>query len=112
MSAVLERAVLEPARRSSVDLAQLRVELVAKRDSGVWNAYIERHHYLGHQPLPGAQVRYFVRAADDIVAVLGFGASAWKTQPRECGHRLEHRAAPQKSAPHRQQRALPHPAVD
>jgi hypothetical protein len=41
MSAALERAVLEPARRSSVDLAQLRVELVSKRDSGLWNAYIE-----------------------------------------------------------------------
>src|SRR5260370_10085220 len=83
MSAALERAVLEPARRSSVDLAQLRVELVKKRDSALWNAYIERHHYLGHQPLPGAQLRYFVRAADEIVAVLGFGASAWKTQPRD-----------------------------
>jgi hypothetical protein len=83
MSTALERAVLEPARRSSVDLAQLRVELVSKRDSGLWNAYIERHHYLGHQPLPGAQLRYFVRAAGEIVAVLGFGASAWKTQPRD-----------------------------
>jgi hypothetical protein len=83
MSAALERAVLEPARLSSVDLAQLRVELVKKRDSGLWNAYIERHHYLGHQPLPGAQLRYFVRAAGEIVAVLGFGASAWKTQPRD-----------------------------
>src|SRR5665213_107426 len=28
----------------------------------LWNAYIERHHYLRHQPMPGAQLRYFVRA--------------------------------------------------
>jgi len=83
MSAALERAVLAPAHLFPVDLAQLRVELVTKRDSGLWNAYIERHHYLGHQPLPGAQLRYFVRAAGEIVAVLGFGASAWKTQPRD-----------------------------
>ncbi|MGH8208736.1 MAG: Druantia anti-phage system protein DruA, partial [Steroidobacteraceae bacterium] len=49
----------------------------------LWNAYIERHHYLGHQLLPGAQLRYFVRAAGEIVALLGFGASAWKTKPRD-----------------------------
>jgi Domain of unknown function (DUF4338) len=83
MSAERERAVLEPAHVSPVDLAQLHVELVKKADSGLWNAYIERHHYLGHQALPGAQLRYFVRAAGDIVAVLGFGASAWKTAPRD-----------------------------
>ena len=35
------------------------------------------------QLLPGAQLRYFVRSAGHIVAVLGFGASAWKTKPRD-----------------------------
>ena len=54
-----------------------------KGDSLLWNAYIQRHHYLGHQPLPGAQLRYFVRSAGHIVALLGFGASAWKTRPRD-----------------------------
>jgi hypothetical protein len=37
--------------------------------------------YLGHQPMPGAQLRYSVRAAGHIVAVLGFGLSAWKVKP-------------------------------
>jgi hypothetical protein len=49
----------------------------------LWNGYIERHHYLGHQLMPGAQLRYFVRAAGHIVAALGFGASAWKVKPRD-----------------------------
>jgi hypothetical protein len=80
----IERAVLEPAIAPHVDLFRLSVELVVKkRDSLLWNAYIERHHYLGHQLLPGAQLRYFVRAAGEIVAVLGFGASAWKIKPRD-----------------------------
>lgn len=80
----IERAVLEPASVPPVDLARLSVDLVIKKpDSLLWNAFIERHHYLGHQLLPGAQLRYFVRAAGDIVAVLGFGASAWKTHPRD-----------------------------
>jgi hypothetical protein len=80
----IESAVLAPSSAPSVDLARLRVELVVtKPDSLLWNAYIERHHYLGHQLLPGAQRRYFIRAEGEIVALLGFGASAWKTKPRD-----------------------------
>lgn len=80
----IERAVLEPTIAPSVDLARITVDLVGtKRDSLLWNAYIQRHHYLGHQLMPGAQLRYFVRAAGEIVALLSFGASAWKTRPRD-----------------------------
>ena len=32
-------------------------------DSRLWNEYIHRYHYLGHKPLPGAQLRYFVTMA-------------------------------------------------
>jgi len=80
----IEQAVLEPISVPAIDLATLSIELVlAKPDSLLWNAYIERHHYLGHQLMPGAQLRYFVRAAGHIVAALGFGASAWKVKPRD-----------------------------
>jgi hypothetical protein len=80
----IERAVLEPALVPAVDLDRLSVELVVKKpDSWLWNAYIQRHHYLGHQPLPGAQLRYIVRTDAQIVALLGFGASAWKIKPRD-----------------------------
>jgi hypothetical protein len=80
----IEQAVLEPANVPGITLATLSVDLVlTKADSLLWNAYIERHHYLGHQPMPGAQLRYFVRAAGLIVAALSFGASAWKVKPRD-----------------------------
>ena len=49
----------------------------------LWNAYIQRYHYLGHQLLPGAQLRYFVRASGKVIALLGFGASAWKVKARD-----------------------------
>jgi hypothetical protein len=80
----LEQAVLEPVIIPSIDLATLTVDPVLTRaDSRLWNTYIEHHHYLGHQLMPGAQMRYFVRAAGHIIAALGFGASAWKVKPRD-----------------------------
>ena len=66
------------------DLRDLRLEIVAgKRDSLLWNEYVDRYHSLGYQPLPGAQMRYFARAEGCILALLGFGAAAWKTAPRD-----------------------------
>lgn len=65
-------------------LRPLKLQLVrGKADSRLWNEYIERYHYLGHKPLPGAQLRYFVHAAEQLVALLGFGAAAWQTAPRD-----------------------------
>ena len=80
----IEQAVLEPMVMPAVDLDRLAVEVVTKRgDSLLWNAYIQRHHYLGHQLIPGAQLRYFVRAAGEVIALLSFGASAWKIKARD-----------------------------
>lgn len=65
-------------------LLDLQMELVADhKESHLWNEYIDRYHYLGYQPLPGAQLRYFVRSEERILALLGFGAAAWKTAPRD-----------------------------
>ncbi len=59
------------------------VPIRSRRDSSLWNELIERYHYLGYDPLPGAQMRYFVVAHGQILAALGFGASAWKVAPRD-----------------------------
>jgi hypothetical protein len=57
---------------------------VVHRDhSRLWNEYIQRYHYLGYKPLPGAQLRYFVTIDHQIVAALGFGAAAWQIAPRD-----------------------------
>ena len=62
---------------------KLALELVDKKTSALWNAYIDRYHYLGYTPLPGAQLRYFVKAGDEILGLLGFSAAAWKCAPRD-----------------------------
>jgi Druantia protein DruA len=66
------------------ELPELQIELVRGRASSrLWNEYIQRYHYLGHSPLPGAQLRYFVSLPAQPLALLGFGAAAWKTAPRD-----------------------------
>ena len=51
--------------------------------SRLWNEYIARYHYLGYTPMSGSQMRYNVFAGDQLVALLSFGASAWKLAGRE-----------------------------
>ncbi|MDP2811233.1 MAG: DUF4338 domain-containing protein [Rhodocyclaceae bacterium] len=73
-----------PVEQAAHRLRPLQLERVqTKPDSRRWNEYIERYHYLGHKPLPGAQLRYFVHAAGQPLALLGFGAAAWQTAPRD-----------------------------
>jgi hypothetical protein len=58
-------------------------EVTAGRDSSLWNELIERYHYLGYNPLPGAQMRFLVFGRSHLLAALGFGASAWKVAVRD-----------------------------
>lgn len=57
--------------------------LAGKTDSRLWNEYIARYHYLGYTPMAGSQLRYNVFAGEQLVALLSFGASAWKLAARE-----------------------------
>ena len=67
-----------------VDDYRFDIEIVESAEqSRLWNEYIARYHYLGYTPLPGAQIRYLVRTDHKILAVLGFGAAAWKMAPRD-----------------------------
>ena len=47
------------------------------------NELIERYHYLGYVPLPGAQLRYLIEGGDQVLGALGMGAAAWKVAPRD-----------------------------
>jgi len=73
-----------PITAEAGELIDLRLELVDQSGpSQLWNEYIDRYHYLGYTPLPGAQLRYLATARGQVVALLGFGAAAWKTKPRD-----------------------------
>ncbi len=72
--------ICKPAR-ALMPLVLRRVQ--NKQDSRLWNEYIHRYHYLGHKPLPGAQIRYILFSQEQPIALLGFGAAAWQTAPRD-----------------------------
>ena len=66
------------------NLLDLRLEPVqSRRASHLWNEYVDRYHYLGYQPLTGAQLRYFAFTEHRPIALLGFAAAAWKVQCRD-----------------------------
>lgn len=70
----------QPAR-ALTPLALRRIR--TKCESRLYNEYIQRYHYLGHKPLPGAQLRYIVYSGEQPIALLGFGAAAWTSAPRD-----------------------------
>jgi hypothetical protein len=62
----------------------LRLDAVSeKADSRLYNGLIDRWHYLGYSPLPGAQLRYLIRWDGGVLGAIGFGAAAWKVAPRD-----------------------------
>ena len=66
------------------EIAPLRLCPVTTRASSrLWNEYMARYHYLGYTPMSGSQMRWNVFAGEQLVALLSFGASAWKLAGRE-----------------------------
>lgn len=66
------------------ELGPLTLRQVAgTADSRLWNEYVARYHYLGYTQMSGAQMRYFVFQGERLLALLSFGASAWKLAARD-----------------------------
>ncbi len=57
--------------------------MIDKRASRLWNGLIDRYHYLGYTPLPGAQLRYLIDCDHGVLGAIGFGAAAWKVAARD-----------------------------
>jgi hypothetical protein len=85
-------ALPEPEINRKAGEFNLRLEITDRKTLALWNEFIDRYHYLRYTPLPGAQIRYFVKhvpecscrgSGEQILALLGFGAAAWKTAPRD-----------------------------
>jgi hypothetical protein len=80
----LEEAIKWPEKIQDFDLKDVEIEIVkGLKQSRLWNSYIDKYHYLGFALIPGAQLRYQVKVNGNTVALLSFGASAWKVMPRD-----------------------------
>ena len=75
----------DPITAPAGELARdVRIEVADTDDQkALWNEYVDRYHYLGYTPMAGAQLKYLVYCGDQLLALLGFGASAWKIAPRD-----------------------------
>lgn len=74
----------------SSTLAELgRTEIIAvgsgnRELSGIWNAMMARHHYLGSGPLCGAQIRYLIKSSTyGWLGGLSFSAASWRVEVRD-----------------------------
>lgn len=86
----------QPVNAPAGDLAPVVFEAVKGRTrrSRLWNELIERYHYLGYAPMPGAQIRYFVRSrCGRDLALISFSAGSWKVAARDrfIGWHAQHR---------------------
>jgi Domain of unknown function (DUF4338) len=65
----------------------LQLELIQNAENRrLFRQYLQRHHYLGYRAPYGAQLRYWVRAAQpDLppLAALLFTSAAWRMAPRD-----------------------------
>ncbi len=75
-----QQPLLQPVHElTALDLRPVTGTAVSR----LWNEYIARYHYLGYTSMSGAQMRYNVFVGERLVALLSFGASAWKLAGRD-----------------------------
>jgi hypothetical protein len=75
----------EPRPPVNIDAGnvQLGFEPVKRKTAPLFNELIQRYHYLGYSRMCGAQMRFFVYAGKQLVALMGFSAAAWRVAGRD-----------------------------
>jgi hypothetical protein len=74
----------QPVERRADQLPGLTVHPVTQQGpSRLYNALMERYHYLGFVPMAGAQMRYLISWEGGWLGALGFGAAAWQVRDRD-----------------------------
>ena len=84
----IDRRIDTPELRCTLKgLGEISIVAVSSRyskASQIWNALMERSHYLGKGPLCGAQIRYLVKSSRyGWVGALAFSAAQWRLKERD-----------------------------
>ena len=75
-----------PIVKRADQLGELRIEIITRADrerNARWRNYLSHYHYLGWTPVVGAQLRYWISANDQVLALVSFGAASWKVGCRD-----------------------------
>lgn len=66
------------------ELEPVRVEMVRHTDKELlYNALVDRFHYLGHSQIVGNHLKYIAFSGDRPIACIGWGSAAWAVNSRE-----------------------------
>ena len=65
------------------NLDSLVVRPIFREEADTWDKLMSTHHYLGFHHLPGRSIKYVALLNGQWVALLGWGAAALKSGPRE-----------------------------
>lgn len=69
--------------RKPIELADIRVRLIAPQERLRWDALMQAHHYLGGGRLVGKSLRYVAEAQGEWLALMGWAGAALKCAPRD-----------------------------
>lgn len=70
-------------RDPEADLRQVCVRPIQPEERLGWRVYMERYHPLGDRPIVGEHLLYAAFIADELVALLGWAAAAFRAPLRE-----------------------------
>ena len=65
------------------DLRELCVRPILGEERLGWRLYMDRYHYLGDRPIVGEHLLYAALLGDELVALLGWAAAAFRAPLRE-----------------------------
>lgn len=82
--AAFEEQAVSPLTGRVDAFGKLRLEMVRGRpNESLWDALVERYHYLGCRTIVGGYLKYLAYLDDHLVACLGWGSAAWKVGSRD-----------------------------
>ncbi len=70
-------------RDPDADLRQVRVRPIQPEERLGWRVYMQRYHRLGDRPMVGEHLLYAAFVEDELVALLGWAAAAFRAPLRE-----------------------------
>lgn len=76
----------EPIVKRVDQLDSLQIEILTRADrkrSEQWRHYLIAYHYLGWTPVVGSQMRYWISAGGQLLALVSFGSASWKVGCRD-----------------------------